>query len=219
MLCLLDDKLMSHLQHRLMLSAVDNVKHGLLGVFLCLTMTACGGGPPAKLYLLEPLVDEQQTRTPTESKNIGLAVVKVPGYADDKPIASRLGGTRVLLTEDHQWAESPDTAITRVLANRMRAYSGGNVIVEPWPRGFDPESRVEFDFDKLLRDERGGAEVSGQLRIISGDGREVLAVRSFQVMHESGGVHQEDFFIALARAINDIARLATFTMLSVENPS
>jgi len=175
------------------------------------------GGPSARLYLLEPIVDEQQSRTPTKAQDIGIAVVKLPGYADDKAIASRVDGERAELDERAHWAESPDAAITRVLANRMRAYSGGNVIVEPWPRGFDPEARVEFDFDKLLRDERGGAEVSGQLRIISGDGREVLAVKSFQVLHESGGANPEDFFIALSRAINDIARLAVFTLLNGES--
>jgi len=182
-------------------------------------LVGCSSGPAARLYLLEPIVDEQQQRTPTQAQDIGLAVVKVPGYAQDKPIASRVGGTRVTLSDEHQWAESPDEAITRVLANRMRAYSGGNVIVEPWPRGFDPDARVEFDFDKLLRNEKGGAEVSGQLRIISGDGKTVVAVKSFQVVHESGGKSQADFFNALSRAINDIARLATFTLLNAEAPS
>jgi len=156
-----------------------------------LLLSACGSGPAPKLYLLEPIVDEQQQRTPTLAKDIGLAVVKVPGYADDQLIASRVGGTRVVVSDEHQWAEDPDAAITRVLANRI-------------------------DFDKLLRDERGGAEVAGQLRIISGDGKEVLSVKSFQVVHESGGMAQADFFTALSRAINDIARLATFTLLNGE---
>lgn len=181
-------------------------------------LAGCGSGPSAKLYLLEPVADAQQTRTPTQAQDIGLAVVKVPGYANSKPIASRVGGTRVVVSDRHQWAEDPDAAITRLLANRMRAYTGGNVIVEPWPRGFEPEARVEFDFDKLLRDENGGAEVAGQLRVISGDGREVIAVRSFQVLHESGGKNLEDFFKALSLAINDIARLATFTLQSKEAP-
>lgn len=182
-----------------------------------LVLAACSGGPPVK-YLLEPVVDARQVRTPTQAQNIGLAVVKVPGYANSAPIASRVGGTRIVVRDQHQWAEDPDAAITRVLANRMRAYTGGNVIVEPWPRGFEPEARVEFDFDKLLRDERGGAEVSGQLRVISGDGREVIAVRSFQVLHVAHGDKIEDFFHALSLAINDIARLATFTLQSSEAP-
>jgi len=134
-------------------------------------------------------------------------------------IASRVGRKRIELSDDHQWAESPDEAITRVLANRIRTYTNGSVIVEPLPRGFDPEARVEFDFDKLLRDERGGAEVSGQLRIISGDGRKVLAVRSFQVIHDSASDAEQDYFLALSRAINDIARLAIFTLQNLNKPS
>jgi len=186
-------------------------------ILTALMLTACGGGP-ANLYLLEPAVDAQQTRTPTQAKDIGLAVVKVPGYANSKPVASREDGTRIVVHDKFQWAEDPDAAITRVLANRMRAYTGGNVIIEPWPRGFEPDARVEFDFDKLLRDENGGAEVSGQLRVISGDGREIIAIRSFQVLHEAGGENIEDFFKALSLAINDIARLATFTLQSNEAP-
>jgi len=182
-----------------------------------LLLTGCGT-PSSKLYLLEPVVDSQQLRTPIETQDIGLAVVKVPGYANSKQIASRRGGARVVVDDRNEWAEDPDAAITRVLANRMRAYGGGNIIIEPWPRGFEPEARVEFDFDKLLRDENGGAEVSGQLRVISGDGREVIAVRNFQVLHEAGGKGTEDFFKALSLAINDIARLAIITMKNSEAP-
>jgi len=182
-------------------------------------MSACAGGPPAQLYLLEPVVDEQTQRSTLEAHDIVLSVVKLPGYADDNRIASRVGMRSVDLSDDHQWAESPDQAITRVLANRMRAYTIGTVIVEPWPRGFEPEARVEFDFEKLLRDETGGAEVAGQLRVISGDGRTVLAVRSFQVVHDAKSEAPEEFFMALSLAINDIARLATYTLRNVKKPA
>jgi len=182
-----------------------------------LMLTGCGT-PSSKLYLLEPVVDSQQSRTPTEAQDIGLAVVKVPGYANSKSVASRRSGNRIVVDDRNQWAEDPDAAITRVLANRMRAYSGGNVIVEPWPRGFEPQARVEFEFDKLLRDENGGAEVSGQLRVISGDGREVIAVKNFQVLHEAGGKGMKDFFKALSLAINDITRLAIYSLQRSEAP-
>lgn len=182
-------------------------------------VTGCGflGSSSSRSYLLEPIADEPQQRTATEAMNIGLAVVKVPGYADTKLIASRINGTQVILDERHHWAELPEEAITRVLATRMRAYSGGTVIVEPWPRGFEPHARVEFDFDKLLRNENGGAEVSGQLRIIAGDGKSVIAVRSFQVVQETTDAHQQAYFVALSRAINDIARLALYSLRSEES--
>lgn len=196
-----------------LLSKMASARSAVLLMILSLAaLTGCASGPAATLYLLEPVVDEQQPRRPTDGQNVGLSVVKVPGYADDKPIASRVSGTQVSINNDHQWAESPDAAITRLLANRIRAYAGGNVLIEPWPRGFEPQARVEFDFDKLLRNERGGAEVSGQLRLISGDGKNVLEVKNFQVFHESGDLSHQDFFVALSRSINDIARLATVTL-------
>jgi len=198
---------------------IGSILRATVMMSVCFVSVACSNGPPVKLYILEPVVDAQPQAKSSISSDIGLAVVKVPGYTSDERIASRIGRTRIELSDDHQWAESPDEAITRVLANRMRAFTGGSVIVEPLPRGFDPQARVEFDFDKLLRDERGGAEVSGQLRIISGDGRDVLAVRSFQVVHDASGMAREDYFAALSRAINDIARLALFTLQNLGKPT
>lgn len=192
-------------------------KFFLLMAFTMITSTGCiFFSAPPRLYLLEPIVDNQSQRTPTQVQAIGVAVVNLPEYADTQSIATRLNDTRVVLSRHHTWAESPDTAITRVLADRIQAYTGSNVIVEPWPRGFDPEARVEFDFDKLLRDESGGVEVSGQLRIISDDGDNVLAIRSFQAVRETSDDKSEDFFRAMSLAINDIARLTTSTLLALE---
>lgn len=182
----------------------------LMLVWVSVFVTGCGFfGSPAKLYLLEPIADEQQPRNPTQVKNIGLSVVQVPGYVNAKPIASRVNRTEIVLDEDHHWAELPEESITRLLANRMRVYSGGTVLVEPWPRGFQAQARVEVQFEKLLRDEHGGAEVSGQIRIISGDAKNVLSVRSFQIVHDAQGSRRQDFFVAFSRVVNDLARMAT----------
>jgi len=177
-----------------------------------------GCSAPAKLYLLEPIVDEKSQRTPTALQAIGMAVIALPEYANSQAIATRAGNARVTLNELHKWAESPDASITRVLANRIQAFTGATALVEPWPRGFEPEARVEYDFHKLLRDELGGVEVSGQLRVISGDGDDVLAIRSFQFFRVSNNNDEEDFFSSMSLAINDIARLTAATILELEAP-
>ena len=172
--------------------------------------------PPARLYLLEPIVDEQSQRTPTQVQAIALAVVSLPEYADSQAIPTRINSARVVLSKHHQWAESPDGAITRVLANRIQAFTGGTTLVEPWPRGFEPEARLEYEFHKLLRDEKGGVEVAGQMRLISGDGDDVLAIRSFQYFRETQDNESKDFFYAMSLVINDIARLTASTLREME---
>lgn len=187
---------------------------------LVITLSGCGFfAPPPRLYLLEPVIDERSQRTPTAVKDLGIAVVKLPEYADNESISTRAADGRVVQSTRSKWAESPDEAITRVLANRIQAFTGGNVIIEPWPRGFEPGARAEVDFHKLLRDEEGGVEVSGQLRLISGDGDEVLAIENFQLFRRSGGKKSEDFFDAMALVINDIARIVTSTLLAMEAPN
>jgi uncharacterized lipoprotein YmbA len=190
------------------LPGVSLIKHCLL-VTTILVLAGCSSGPPAKLYLLEPLYDLALEEEPPKVTAIGLAVVTLPGYVKDTRIASRDAKALLTLDDNHRWAESPDDAITRVLADRLRSTTEATVLVEPWPRGFDPQARVEVAFDKLLRDPTGGAEMAGQISVISGDGRRVLAVESFQLVHYASSRSPMAFFLATAAGINDVARMAT----------
>jgi len=172
----------------------------------------CGSGPPPKLYLLEPVYDLALENEPPNINAIGLAVVTLPGYATDPRIASRDAATRLTQDDNHRWAEAPEDAITRVLADRLRGATEANVLVEPWPRGFDPQARVEVVFDKLLRESTGGVEMAGQISVISGDGRRVLAVDTFQLVHYGDSTDPTAYFLATSAGINDIARLSTESM-------
>lgn len=190
----------------------------LLSIMILTMVTLVGCSAPAKLFLLEPIVDEKSQRTPTKLQAIGMSVITLPEYANSQAIPTRVDNAQVKLSEYYKWAESPDGAITRVLANRIQAFTGAKTLIEPWPRGFEPEVRVEYDFYKLLRDELGGVEVSGQLRLISGDGDDVLAIENFQFIRESNDNKEKDFFSLMSLAINDIARLTTSILLAMEAP-
>ncbi len=178
-------------------------------VFAVLMSTSCGSGPPPKLYLLESVLDTSIELAPPGIDALGLAMTTLPGYAKDDRVASRLTDSRLVQEDRIRWAESPEDAITRVLADRLRYYVEATVLIEPWPRGFDPQARVEVAFDKLLRDVTGGAELTGQIRVISGDGRKVHAVRNFQLVHYANDRTPSVFFAAVSTGINDIARMTT----------
>jgi len=170
---------------------------------------SCSSGPPPKQFLLEPVLDPVNENNPPSIDAVALAVVSIPAYASDDRIASRDEQHQVVYDENAKWADSPDEAITRVLANRLRYFLEANVIVEPWPRGYEPQARIEVQLDKLIREATGGAELSGQIRIISGDGKKMIDVRTFQFVRYANTRDPNAFFMAVSAGVNDISRMAS----------
>lgn len=181
----------------------------VLILFVACVVMSCSSGPPPKQYLLEPVLDPVNDTNPPSIDAVALAEVVVPSYASDNRIASRNEKFQVVYDDDAKWADSPDEAITRVLANRLRYFLEANVIVEPWPRGYEPQARVEVQLDKLIREATGGAELSGQIRIISGDGKEMIDVRTFQFVRYASTRDLNAFFAAVSAGVNDISRMTS----------
>lgn len=178
-------------------------------LFVSMLVTSCISGPPPKQFLLEPVIDPVNESNPPSINAIGLAEVTVPSYASDSRIASRNKQYQIVYDERAKWADSPDEALTRVLANRLRYFLEANVIVEPWPRGYEPQARIEVQLDKLVREATGGAELSGQIRIISGDGKQMIDVRTFQFVRYANTRDPNAFFMAVSAGVNDISRMAS----------
>lgn len=187
---------------------INRVSLLFVSVFVSLFVMSCSGGPVPKQYLLEPVLDPVNESDPPSISAVALAVVTVPAYAADIRLASRDAQHQIVYEEQAKWAESPDEALTRVLANRLRFFLEANVIVEPWPRGYEPQARVEVQLDKLLREATGGAELSGQIRIISGDGKKMLDVRTFQFVRYANTRDPNAFFMAVSAGVSDISRMA-----------
>jgi len=180
----------------------------LLLCVVCVLAVSCSSGPPPKQFLLEPVLDPVNDAAAPTINAVALAEVVVPAYASDQRLASRNEQYQIQYDDDIKWADSPDEAITRVLANRLRYYLEANVVVEPWPRGYDPQARIEVQLDKLIREATGGAEMSGQIRIISGDGKSMIDVRTFQFVRYANSRDPNAFFAAVSAGVNDISRMA-----------
>jgi uncharacterized lipoprotein YmbA len=186
---------------------------------MCL-LSGCGSGPPPRLYLLEPVQAlDQPIQTPGSGKaliSLGMSPVILPVYANDAQIASLASDGTVTLDNSRRWAEEPGDAISRVLADRLRAHSAATVLIEPWPRDYAPTARIEVLFDRLLREPLGGAEMSGQIQLLSGDGRRLLKVLPFQIVHYGSDTDMRVFFYALSLGIDDIARMAVQALLEMK---
>ncbi len=162
--------------------------------------------------LLEPIValelENDDKLVSNTINNLGISVVALPGYAGDARIAGLRNDGSVYQDDDYRWADSPDDAITRVLADRLRAHANTTVLIEPWPRDYKPEARVEVVFDRLLREPLGGVDMAGQILLLSGDGRKLLEALPFQLVHYGRSLDKAVFFTATAQGIDDIARMA-----------
>lgn len=171
------------------------------------SLSACLSGAPPTRYLLEPTAVSGIERPSKPIDAIGVSSINVPGYIKESSIAVRGEGARLTLIGHSQWAEAPELALTRTLAESLRLRSGASVIIEPLPRGFDPQVRVEVTIDRLLAEPRGVADVSGQVRLISGDGRDLLRVLPFQILQRGRGGDFDGFFDALSISLDDLASL------------
>ncbi len=187
---------------------------------LCvLSLSACGSGPPPRLYLLDSRILEPVSAD-TVSASItllGISQVKVPGYANDARIATLLDDGVVAQLDAQRWAEEPEEAITRFLAERLRQQAQATVMVEPWPRDYAPQARVEVSFDRLLRDADGGATLAGQILLLSGDGRKLLQSVPFDQKVLGRSTDSAEFFKSISVGVDAIARVAIETLLSLRS--
>ena len=181
---------------------------GIVAAALASVLTgACSSGPAPHLYVLEPAARRAAAVTDTFDA-IGTATVTLPGYARDARIASRDAGIGVSLDSEHRWAEEPEEAITRVLLDSLRRHGGGSVLLEPFPRDFEPDARVEIAFDRLLRTAAGGAQASGRILLLSGDGRRLVDVLPFELERSAESRSPSAFFLTLSGLIDELARSA-----------
>lgn len=184
-------------------------------------LSACGSGPPPKLYVL----DASTVRAPTDDTlttslaALGISQVTLPGYASDSRIAMNRGDGQVVLLDSQRWAEEPEDAITRLLAERLRVRATATVLIEPWPRDYVPEARVEVVFDRLLSEPGGGAHLVGQIKLLSGNGRSLLRSVPFDLRVPGQSTDVADFFKAVALGVDRIARIAVETTLAMRSKS
>ena len=84
----------------------------------CSRSAPAAAGPPRVSTCSSPVLADAGLLPPDTLDAIGIAVVSLPGYARDARMASREAGNRIVVDDAHRWAEDPDEAITRALAER-----------------------------------------------------------------------------------------------------
>ena len=193
----------------------------VLIAMVALIMSACSGGPPPRLYLLEPAqsVAADNTVSDVAVGALGFTQVVLPGYASDVRIASRAGDGLIVQLDRERWAEEPEDAISRLFSQRLRQYSDSPVLIEPWPRDYEPVARIELVFDQILRQSDGGAHASGHIQVLSGDGRRLVQTLPFDERVAGNSQDGSEFFKAMAVVIDGLATETIQSLVATDSAS
>jgi len=180
-------------------------------------LAACSGGPPPQLFLLDTRIGGVSTDAAltTSLEALGISQITLPGYASDERIASIQANGRIVQHEVQRWAEEPEAAITRLLSARLRDRASATVLVEPYPRDYAPQARIDILFDRLLGLPGGGAHLSGQIQLLSGNGRKLMQSVPFDIRSPALSSDVTQFLSAVALGVDDIARIAINSLLAL----
>jgi len=209
--------------NKLYLSVLLQLPQKTVRTFLMLLVIAllgaCRSGPPPKLYILDTLPQYIEQRSSSSISVLGVSQVQLPGYVSDTRIASIKSNGTISLDKNHKWAEKPEDAITRLLIDRLRNHTGATVLPKPWPRESEPTVRVELVFDRLLRGPLGGAQMAGQILLISGNGRQLIRSIPFRIIRNGLSKKKHVFFTSVSQGIDDIAHMVANILKKSETPS
>ncbi len=120
---------------------------GSLAVGLTTLLGACGSSPPVRLYVLSSLPPVPPPAAPgagaaapavtaTPETWQLLQPLRIPEYLDREALLLPEGGSGLLVSSGHRWAESLRDAVPRVLLQDLRTLRGdGQVWSSPVPPG------------------------------------------------------------------------------------
>ena len=173
---------------------------------IVLITSACFSGPPPSLYLLQPAASAKTVDNAAEVSvgPLGITQVILPGYASDARVASLADDGSIIQLDRQRWAEDPEIALGRLFAQRLKERSDSSVLIEPWPRDYGPVARIELIFDQLFRQSDGGAHMSGNILLLSGDGRQLVQSLPFNETVAGSTQDGSEFFKAVAIIVDSL---------------
>lgn len=157
------------------------IKKWLILALLPLFLSACAvqnSGVESKLYLLSS--DSDSFQKPADARVIGLKPVTVAAYLENQGIAVLVDNNRLRIANHHYWAESPETAITRVMHSDLNR-SMQNYAVDNGQLGRETDWVYNLDLhvDQFHGTDDGLAVFTGYWRL--SDAENVLIRKRFNL--------------------------------------
>lgn len=125
-------------------------------VFLCAALLcSCSHiSLPTNVYVIDiPQENDKQYDNNVQLGNgpvIAIMPISVPAYLNRPQIVMREKGSRILISENHRWAENLDKAISRVLAASLTdRLASVNVVAVPLKLGVHSDYTIQLDISRF----------------------------------------------------------------------
>ncbi|WED43565.1 PqiC family protein [Legionella cardiaca] len=138
--------------------------------FIGLLLVACGRSKDAQMYMLNPLPPAKNGTKPYTYLQIGIDEVTTPAYMTKPQLMIHQTPHRLELEEYHQWAESLDKNITRVVETNLATLLPGAVVESsPWDSKFKPNYHLQIDISQFEIDINGNSTLRAEYLIYHED--------------------------------------------------
>ena len=146
---------------------------------LGLTLCACGRSKEAQFYMLNPLPPQTPPTNRYTFLKIGIDVIRTPAFTEKPQLMIYNGFNRVQLDEFHQWAETLDKNIKRVIKTNLNTLLPKAVMeVAPWDIEFKPDYNLKVDISEFKIDVLGNSSLRADY-IISYQGQMIKKYDKF----------------------------------------
>jgi len=179
-----------------------------------LVLAACGRSKAVQFYILNPLPLPAHSSGKYQHLQIGIDSIETPAYVEKPQIMLYLGRQQVSMEEYHQWAESLDKTIKRVVATNLSTLLPGSVVQNsPWDIQFKPAWHLQITISQFKIDALGNSDLRASYLIYE---QERLVVKKERFYHIKTSDLSMDALVSsmndnLNRLTRDIAH--TFAML------
>lgn len=131
-----------------------------------LTLASCGRSKPVQFYILNPLPMPAKSTGTYQHLQIGIDSIETPAYTEKPQIMLYLSQQQVHLEEYHQWAESLDKTIKRVVASNLTTLLPGAVVANsPWDIQFKPDWHLQITISQFKIDAQGNSDLRAHYQI------------------------------------------------------
>ena len=138
---------------------------------------------------------------------MGLGPIKLPDYLDRSQIVTRTSPNKLHLAELDQWAEPLQDNVTRVLTENLSVLLSTDAIVRyPWKRSQEIDYRIAIEVTRFDTEASGETSLIARWRILTGDGKEVLAARKSRFNHSVDVKNYESIVSGLSKNLGDLSR-------------
>ena len=194
---------------------VMKIKANLIVFGACAMAAGCSVLSPqpdrSKFFILSPVSDsggmsaKPPSTNPDSQLTLGVGPVDFPDYLRRLPVVTRVGPTRVDLSDERRWAEPLDKNFTRVLSENLATLLGTQRIEKyPWALRTKVDYQIEVDVQRFETTSDGQSQLMASWIIRDGQSSNIL----YASQTSAGAPAGADEASASTALSNDLATLS-----------